>query len=466
MEALRGLTIPLPLDNGTGTCAKKKTGFCDPGYDDGMKEAEEKSSVMYLFLFPAILMGEMVFLFVTKRDVKTESISFGGRFYKLYLVGYELFEVPTQLYALNVKAATNELQNGVIMTATALISINMIVTPTLVYFDATAATLLIVDAALDTCAFLLNTAVIGASPEDLLTDISIWLPAVSLSGIILIAFQPQKLEQKDIERGGRESIRWIENISIVSSSKSVGRNIEHETGSAQRKSFGTVVEMSVRKALGGRMRQITAVATFACLGVLLFTTTLIRGSVQYHACIEEHGEGWTCAIPQVHFEDGLFGRTSCATGRVRSLSCAGVQFAKLPQMRIFEDVTTIDVSGNKRLASLPYELLHVSKERNLKISATGSPAYHNIDWSYTPDFQMIDSKALGRICQQIECERIALPFAERHPMTVAVCETRKRIVRRAFRVSTGGKNCEDLTSASITYQDCVALILRFYIMLY
>ena len=38
------------------------------------------------------------------------SISFGGRFYKLALVGYELFEVPAQLYALNEKAAENNLQ--------------------------------------------------------------------------------------------------------------------------------------------------------------------------------------------------------------------------------------------------------------------------------------------------------------------------------------------------------------------
>ena len=62
----------------------------------------------------------------------------------------------------------------------------------------------------------------------------------------------------------------------------------------------------------------------------------------------------------------------------------------------------------KNWLSLPYELLHVLKEQNLKINATGSPAYHNIDWSYRPDFEMHDGKALERLCQQIECERITL----------------------------------------------------------
>ena len=132
------------------------------------------------------------------------------------------------------------------------------------------------------------------------------------------------------------------------------------------------MESSVRRALGGRTRQRLAVAAFTCLGVVLFTSTVIRGSVQYHACIEEHGEGWTCSVPQAHFGNGLFRSTFCATGKVRSLSCGGMQFAKLPNMTLFTDVTTIDVSGNKRLASLPYEILEIMNT-STKINATGSP---------------------------------------------------------------------------------------------
>ena len=133
------------------------------------------------------------------------SISFGGRFHKLALVVYELSEVPTQLYALNEKADQNDLANYVIMIAIALISINMILTPVLLYVDASVAQLLMVDVALDSCVFLLNTAVIGASPEKILTDVSIWLPAVSMSGIILTAFQPRELDRTDIE--------WADNPS-------------------------------------------------------------------------------------------------------------------------------------------------------------------------------------------------------------------------------------------------------------
>ena len=91
------------------------------------------------------------------------------------------------------------------MTAMALISINMILTPALLYVDVAVAVLLMVDVALYSCVFVLNTAVIGASPENMLTDISIWLPAVSMSVIILTAFQPRRLDQTGIE--------WAENPS-------------------------------------------------------------------------------------------------------------------------------------------------------------------------------------------------------------------------------------------------------------
>ena len=360
------------------------------------------------------------------------SISFGGRFHKLALVGYELSEVPAQLYALNKKAAQNDLSNSVIMTAVALISINMILTPALLYMDVAVAVLLMVDVALDSCVFLLNTAVIGASPENMLTDISIWLPAVSISVIILTAFQPRRLDQtgiewaenpsndasydvtrivdeegvvkEDTEEGRRESIRCIENASR----ESAGASFQLERTSARRRdSLGTAVESYVRRALGGRTRQRLAVAAFTCLGVMLFTSTVIRGSVQYHACIEEHGEGWTCSVPQAHFGNGLFRSTFCATRKVRSLSCGGMQFAKLPNMTLFTDVTTIDVSGNKRLASLPYEILEIMNT-STKINATGSPAYSSIDWSDVPHFQLSQGSELRFICRQMNCERIRL----------------------------------------------------------
>ena len=255
IEALRGFDHTAALDNSRNMSQRRKTGFCDPGYDNGTKEAEEKSSVMYLFSIPTILMGEMMFLLLTKRDVQTERFTisshdngasfdncgdsrrisphsfgsldrsigyfparlvrlfsavyvqfcaipllfireegeqfelpeflhslgnchfitsanasvpqhfFGGRFYKLFLVGYELLEVPTQLYALNEKASHKQLQNGVILIAIALISINMIVTPTLVYFDATVCNTF--DSRCDSryMCLLLNTAVIGRISE-------------------------------------------------------------------------------------------------------------------------------------------------------------------------------------------------------------------------------------------------------------------------------------------------------------
>ena len=86
IEALRGLTIPLPLDNSIETCSEKKTGFCDPGYDFQTKEAEEKSSMMYLLLFPTIFMGEMMFLFLTKRDVKTERFTISSMTIPLQII--------------------------------------------------------------------------------------------------------------------------------------------------------------------------------------------------------------------------------------------------------------------------------------------------------------------------------------------------------------------------------------------
>ena len=86
IEALRALTIPLPLDNSTEICSEKKTGFCDPGYDYQTKEAEEMSSVMYLLLFPVIFMGEMMFLFLTKRDVKTERFTISSMTIPLLII--------------------------------------------------------------------------------------------------------------------------------------------------------------------------------------------------------------------------------------------------------------------------------------------------------------------------------------------------------------------------------------------
>ena len=299
------------------------------------------------------------------------SISFGGRYYKLFLVGYELFEVPTQLYALNEKANGNNLPNDVIMIAIALISINMMLTPMLLYVDASVLKLLTVDAILDTCVFVLNTAIIGASPKDILTDISIWLPAVSLSGTILVAFQPRGLDgigiewannpstnvscnavgdaseegpvERNEEDGEHENTQWTEDSSRMSAD--AGK--EHEAASMRRRSLGTMIEISVRKAVGGRTQQGVAVVTSACLGVLLFTSMLIRSSVRYHACIAEHGEGWTCSEPQAHFKNGLFGPTSCAIEEVLALSCGGKQFSKLPKMTLFKNITTINVFGNK-----------------------------------------------------------------------------------------------------------------------
>ena len=76
-------------------------------------------------------------------------------------------------------------------------------------------------------------------------------------------------------------------------------------------------------------------------------------------------------------------------------------------MTLFTDVTTIDVSGNKRLASLPYEILEIMNT-STKINATGSPAYSSIDWSHVPHFQLSQGSELSLICRQINCERIRL----------------------------------------------------------
>ena len=189
--------------------------------------------------------------------------------------------------------------------------------------------------------------------------------------------------------GRRESIRWIENASR----ESAGASFQHERTSARRISRHSCG--NTPPSVGWANAATPSGCTFACLGVALFTSTVIRGSMQYHACIEEHGEGWTCSVPQAHFGNGLFGSTSCATRKVRSLSCGGMQFAKLPNMTLFTDVTTIDVSGNKRLASLPYEILEIMNT-STKINATGSPAYSSIDWSYVPHFQLSQGSELRR----------------------------------------------------------------------
>ena len=534
LEALRQLAVPLPPHNDTNECLEKKEiGPCNP--IEAEKEThgvQDDAFEGYLLFSCAMLMSEIVFLFIRRRNLSSErfkisartipllaimeglvaallvpsdalfkdaaflewdekdniragfvarlgrlisaiyiqlssvpllsvrregeetalreyldplrnhwivtaamqfyrSISFGGRFHKLALVGYELSEVPAQLYALNKKAAQNDLPNSVIMTAVALISINMILTPALLYMDVAVAVLLMVDVALDSCIFVLNTAVIGASPENMLTDISIWLPAISISGIILAAFQPRRLDQtgiewaenpsndasydvarivteeasvgEDAEEGRRESIRCIEMQAANQQAQAFSLKGQVREGGFPRHSCGKLCPPSV----GRRTRQRLAVAAFTCLGVVLFTSTVIRGSVQYHACIEEHGEGWTCSVPQAHFGNVILRTTSCATRKLLSLSCGGMQFAKLPNMALFTDVTTIDVSGNKRLASLPYEILEIMNT-STKVNATGSPAYSSIDWSDVPHFQLSQGSELRLICRQIKCERIRL----------------------------------------------------------
>ena len=66
---------------------------------------------------------------------------------------------------------------------------------------ASARMLLLVDILLDGSYFMVNTALIGAAPTDVLVDVAIWLPAIMLASMVLSLFQVRKLEK----------VEWVEN---------------------------------------------------------------------------------------------------------------------------------------------------------------------------------------------------------------------------------------------------------------
>eukprot|EP00949_MAST-11_sp_MAST-11-sp1_P002469 g2469.t1 len=318
-----------------------------------------------------------------------DNFGFGGRFYKLALVGYELMEVPAQLYGLNENSKTQDIPNVFIITMVSLTSTNLIVTPILLICEASTFTLLIVDMALDSTFFILNLALIRVSPEGLLTDISLWFPAVMIASTVLDAWHSKE----------HESLQWESNPSFDPAPQMPF----YDNTAHRRASLGSVLEKTVRAAVGSQKRQMFFVVLLASSGLVLFLSTLIRGTLQYNVCIEEHGEAWSCAEPQVYFGNGLFGEMSCATEKVRKFACGGAQFETLPNLTHFKNVKEIDITGNKELASLPYEILEMFRKMpNLIVKGRGSNANTRINWSGIPDLVLHDPVPLSNLCKQID----------------------------------------------------------------
>ena len=346
------------------------------------------------------------------------SIALGGRFHKLTLVIYELIEVPTQLYALNEKAGTLDLPNYVIFLAVSLISINTAITPLLYLFEASIKTVLITDIALDGCVFVLNTLLIGASPDFVFADASICFPAIMIGAMTQAIFQPKVVIQSG------KNIAWVENPQDLSGrayTNSNDRNmkqgnlemaepsLEEQARRSRRRSLGTSIEHAVQHCCGGTLRRAFITILCCCFSVLLFLSTVLRGMTQYNACIEEHGEAWACVEPQVHFANGLFGSTACGTWKVRKFSCEGRDFEKLPNLRLFERLEVVDVTRNSKLKSIPYEVLETRDQ--IKVYARGSPAHEAIDWSHEHGLNISNSAALKNLCEFIDCKRIKISSA-------------------------------------------------------